>query len=535
MTTPSNNDMQALAELHKLWDAADEQPDKVIERLNTIKDNDPSIVIKAQCQVIEAFLNFRKNEITQTAKLIYQAKAVISGKRDLWEVRMLRVLALLYYALGNKEQQFRYHTENLELALEVNDLPELSTSYLNLAYYFISLAKFDQAYKHIKKAEPYIDSNKTEVVFHANLGWLYCKQEAFTKSETEYLKALECSQRYEIHRYTILIFYRLSELELSRKHFTQGIKYCLQALELAEEKKESTVLLELMLSELYVELEQYDKAESFARTALKHCEQEKLDALPSAYQLLSRINKQKRRYKKALEYQELYSIHKDKQASDQSKMKQQALEVIYQTEVLKGEKKLIEEKNAQLKSYIQELEILNEKVKELSIRDALTGLYNRRYLFEQAENILKLSRRYGRSLTVVMLDIDHFKGINDRFFHSTGDLVLKIIAQLLQAGLRDADPISRYGGEEFAILLPETALEGAVLACERLRKSIESYDWSSIDADLKVTVSIGLASDMSCETVEALFSLADARLYEAKRSGRNRLAYASEVEVMNAS
>ncbi len=528
MNQLDHNQSQINDELEELWALVDEEPAYVTQQLEQLETKRINADIKSKCHIVKSFLNLRKNELTQTAQNIYQAKSLVTIMQDVWYVRLLRVQAGLNFYLGNQEQQFQCLKENLEKSLMLGIAAEICPSYINLGYYYATQSNLRQASEHILKAEAYIYNDRSKIAFHVNLGWVYLKQKAFQESESEFLIALDLCQANKIFRYSIFALHRLAELEFSRNCYQKGISYCQQGIALAHKHKESAVHLELMLGEFFLAEDKLEDAESFALKALESFENEKHEAQASAHELLSRIYKHNCQYKKALEHFEKHSFYKNEQVSTQSLMKQKALEVIYETEVLKREKETIELKNRELQSYIQELEILNEKVKELSIRDALTGLYNRRYLFEQAENILKLSRRYGRSLTVVMLDIDHFKSINDRFFHATGDLVLKIVAQLLQAGLRDADPIARYGGEEFAILLPETALAGAVLACERLRKSIEYYDWSSIHADLKVTVSIGLASDTSCETVEALFSLADAQLYEAKRSGRNKLAYAQK-------
>lgn len=179
---------------------------------------------------------------------------------------------------------------------------------------------------------------------------------------------------------------------------------------------------------------------------------------------------------------------------------------------------LQQKQNLELKSYIQELHHLHQEVKELSIRDHLTNLYNRRYLFDY----LDLLKHRADSVSIALIDIDHFKTINDTFSHIVGDEVLKGIATFLTAFSRGTDIAARYGGEEFVMVFPEASLEQALLACERLRSDIETHQWGQDYPHLKVTLSIGLVSGKAVD-YENLLSQADQKLYQAKRLGRNRV------------
>jgi len=166
-------------------------------------------------------------------------------------------------------------------------------------------------------------------------------------------------------------------------------------------------------------------------------------------------------------------------------------------------------------------EILARQSKE----DFLTGLFNRRYLELLLSQEFARARRYNLKLSVAMADIDHFKVINDTFSHQVGDEVLRVIARLFRQSIRSFDIIARYGGEEFVLILPETDIDEAVMVCERIRKTVESHDWSSIANGLSVTISFGITDVMSRENYEKLLSLADVRLYEAKNAGRNQVRY----------
>ncbi|HEX2202826.1 MAG TPA: diguanylate cyclase, partial [Longimicrobium sp.] len=164
-----------------------------------------------------------------------------------------------------------------------------------------------------------------------------------------------------------------------------------------------------------------------------------------------------------------------------------------------------------------------EALERLAREDALTGLSNRRHVDERLALEWERARRFGRDLTVVMADLDHFKEVNDRFSHAAGDAVLRALGRLLRERTRGIDVVGRYGGEEFVLLLVETPPEKAERFCEKLRAAVEAHDWDAVHPGVRVTMSLGLSGDLSVESPEALLAAADAKLYEAKRAGRNRV------------
>jgi diguanylate cyclase (GGDEF)-like protein len=174
---------------------------------------------------------------------------------------------------------------------------------------------------------------------------------------------------------------------------------------------------------------------------------------------------------------------------------------------------------------ITERKLLEEELRRQAHIDYLTGVHNRRHFMERAEQELSRAHRYGSPLSMLMLDIDHFKQINDRYGHKVGDIVLKAVADLCHATFRDVDILGRLGGEEFAVLLPETDQHFAVDAAERLRETITNARIPLAEG-LPVTfsVSIGVSSLSSPDdNIDVLLSLADKALYAAKESGRNRV------------
>jgi diguanylate cyclase (GGDEF)-like protein len=160
---------------------------------------------------------------------------------------------------------------------------------------------------------------------------------------------------------------------------------------------------------------------------------------------------------------------------------------------------------------------------ELSTVDGMTGLYNRRQFMILAEAEWQRSRRYERALSLLSVDIDNFKAINDRFGHDAGDQVITLVAELARATKREMDIAGRLGGEEFAILLPETTAEDARVVAERLRGLVLLEAASLLPAAAPTSVSIGLSDSRTADSVAEFFKQADAALYQAKRAGRNQV------------
>ncbi|HUP59218.1 MAG TPA: GGDEF domain-containing protein [Thermoanaerobaculia bacterium] len=175
-----------------------------------------------------------------------------------------------------------------------------------------------------------------------------------------------------------------------------------------------------------------------------------------------------------------------------------------------------------------DLVVRNRALNEVSTRDTLTGLYNRWYVIEKIDSEINRAIRHGSPMAVLMLDIDHFKRINDTWGHGAGDDVLKAIGKLLRDSCRVYDVPGRYGGEEFCIVLPETRLGNTTVVAERIRQRLESTELPCGSESIVVTASIGIAGMEEAASDEvlspaALIDRADRALYSAKSRGRNRI------------
>ena len=169
------------------------------------------------------------------------------------------------------------------------------------------------------------------------------------------------------------------------------------------------------------------------------------------------------------------------------------------------------------------VERLNEELKYMSRVDGLTGLYNRRYWQERFDNTFKLARRRDKPVTAMMLDIDHFKQVNDTYGHQAGDKVIQALAEIIRETVRETDLAGRYGGEEFAVILTDADCDKASLVAERIREAAQQATVNHEDTEIRFTVSLGLAPfDASYRSAMAWLEQADVALYDAKTQGRNQ-------------
>ena len=194
---------------------------------------------------------------------------------------------------------------------------------------------------------------------------------------------------------------------------------------------------------------------------------------------------------------------------------------------LSYEQLTVELKQAKEKAenFAQELKNANERLRDLAFKDGLTDLYNHRYFQDSLDHELSRAQRYKKPFSLIMLDIDKFKKINDKYGHPVGDIVLKDVSKTIKNTLRDCDIAARYGGEEFAIVLPETELKGAAMVAERLRKAVELLKITANDFCIETTISVGVTSYLVSpgkKEKSEIISEADNALYYSKNNGRNK-------------
>ncbi|UCD34069.1 MAG: diguanylate cyclase [Nitrospiraceae bacterium] len=236
-------------------------------------------------------------------------------------------------------------------------------------------------------------------------------------------------------------------------------------------------------------------------------------------------------YRKATEGSFLLQIGEDfNNLMFHLKAKEDELRAILETSEDKNRE--LEALNEKIKKLVDALDRKNTLLRELSIKDGLTGLYNYRFFREILHEQFNLSKRFNFPLSCVIVDVDYFKAVNDTYGHQRGDAILTQLAEILQGNVREADKVVRYGGEEFVMVLPYTDHDAAFIKAERLRAIVSEYPFAAGDTTVGVTISLGITSrphNRRIKKAEHLVSYADKALYQAKQMGRNRsVLYAEE-------
>lgn len=231
-------------------------------------------------------------------------------------------------------------------------------------------------------------------------------------------------------------------------------------------------------------------------------------------------------FKLALEYHKQFHEINESIFNEQTDLKLKTLDVTHRVETARREAEIYYLRNVELQREIEERQKIQAALQEMATTDPLTGILNRRHFYALAEHAVERMQHHNRPLSVIMLDIDHFKRVNDTYGHAVGDQALIKIASLLQKNMRQADLVARYGGEEFVILLPETNLAQAIRIAERLRKQVPKLGIDVRYPQLILTVSLGIADDggQQAPSLSDLLGWADQALYKAKQSGRNRIS-----------
>ncbi len=196
----------------------------------------------------------------------------------------------------------------------------------------------------------------------------------------------------------------------------------------------------------------------------------------------------------------------------------------------------IQDRTHELESALEEAEELKRRYQHLSIVDELTGIHNRRFFFPEAHAALASAVRYHHTYTIMMVDLDHFKQINDEYGHDMGDKVLQVTAALLKGQTREGDITARFGGEEFVLALPHTDMEGAKLLADRILHSLRNLSFNANGKTVRVTTSIGLSGLVGSESpdqpdlLESLLRQADQALYYCKAQGRDQRRSYNEID-----
>jgi diguanylate cyclase (GGDEF)-like protein len=403
-------------------------------------------------------------------------------------------IGIIYGEMGEPERLLEYMHRALQI-LEDHDPQVASACRANIGTACKALGRYDDALEYLQRAIAGFQAigHVDEAICLSVSGHIHEARGSDDVARAHYLRALDLVRTSGAGMHEPEILIRLGSLEVRRGEVDSGLAHLQGALDLAH-----------------------------AQDARQHV-YEAHEALTEAYERMGDTAR-------ALEHHRAFhNVWKDIFGTE-TNVRIQNVRVRAEVAQSEREAEILREKNEALTRADEEkarlLEQLREQAAELERQtreDALTGVFNRRHLDALLATEWERALRFGRALAVAMLDVDHFKDVNDRFSHAVGDEVLRTVARILRDHTRGVDAVARYGGEEFCLVLVETDAEEGARLCDRLRGMVESYDWSAVRPGLAVTISAGVAGSDEAEDPDALLATADTRLYAAKHAGRNRV------------
>lgn len=345
-------------------------------------------------------------------------------------------------------------------------------------------------------------------------------------------KSLQLAKSAKLKRDEINITGSIGEILLAMDEYDQAKSYLQQAKLSAEGygRDISYIYILVDLGEVFLAQNDFEKAEQHLFLALETATKWNLkNEKMRCHQLLSELYEKQGVPDKALGNYKLFHSLKESIAGERSARQIAILKMNHQVETTQRDMEIQLLQNAKLQLEINEQRRIQAILENLATRDSLTNLYNRRHFLTLAEYEWKRALRYGSPFSVLMLDLDDFKQINDHFGHATGDQALILVAGLIQGALRKVEIAGRYGGDEFAVILPETPSEKGLIVGKRIHDKVKGQSIKTNQGLISLAVSIGVAgltneTSDQVKSLEELLHRADMALYQAKGSGKNQVS-----------
>ncbi len=391
--------------------------------------------------------------------------------------------------LGDLQQAYLHYEQALALADQVSDRSLRARVLANMGAAMAGERRFDLAMKHLRRA-----AQEADRISEPSLqGWI------------EGLKARVIAVR--------------GDADGAGECFSRAIEFCHQA---SETRAEGEILMHF--SAYLEELGRPSQALEHLQSALRIFRSVNTRwGIARAYHRLASLAETMGEPAAALEHFRQYHRLRIDMLDEMAKAKVQSMANQRDLELAQMERAVSHLRNVELAEALKEVEAQKSELERLSIRDPLTGTYNRRYLDSALDKAFHFASRHSSRLSVAVVDLDHFKQVNDQHSHAVGDQVLIRFVELVNDNVRAEDVLARFGGEEFVLVMPGVDLAGAASACEKLRKQVADFDWSTVCKSLSVTISIGVADNAGATSWAKIMSDADRRLYKAKDAGRNRV------------
>lgn len=459
----------------------------------------------------------------------------------------LNNIGTVYHRLNDTARAMEYFLKSLKIDEDIGDRSGEVAALNNIGLVYQEMGEYEKALEFYTRSLDPRDSNTPKhAVLLMNIGNVYFKIGNLNTAMSYHARSLKIKQECGDREGEATSLINIGELCEAMGDQASALEHYTKCLRITREIGDRYVEASTLLGMGGVFLKQgsFNRGMEHLQMALDVASSiDSAELVSRAHQLLARAHEAEGKWEQALVHFKAFHERREKMMNEDTERKTRGFMIQFEVETAQKEKEIYRLKNVELvelnndlKALTQSLQEVNEEktrlLEELRHKadllsqqakvDSLTGLWNRRHVDVELENEFNRARRFKHPLTVVMADIDHFKRINDNYSHLLGDEVLRTVSQLIRTTCRTIDVVSRYGGEEFLLYLPETSADRGRIACEKVRKAIEEYPWQELDPGLKVTISLGLSGNLDVSSYEKMISEADERLYEAKNSGRNR-------------
>ncbi len=531
------------------WELRDRQPERALmlaQRASELSTSGDFLVQPyntglAVSLTTRGYINLRQEKLDLALDECFSALDLLGTETpSRAAIDSLRVISWVYYFLGDYPNALTYGLKALDLSraggfktLEARALDGLAAIH----------AASDDPQQALKEGELALSlireehDESLEALVLNNIAYIFLEQGEYLRAFEYSKQSLETVERLGLNerRSDIAdtlgqILQKLGEYERAEQLLTETL-----AMDIATQQELGQAYTLLSLGGLHLSQEKLEQAESDFHKSLEIAI--KIGARPvemECYAKLIEMAKRQGKWQEALTYHEAFhEIYKAIHIQTTSK-RLSTLKLVHQVENARRDAEIYHLRNEELSREIEERKRMEAALHELAITDPLTGLFNRRHFFNVAEVLMEQATRYRHPLSVMVVDIDCFKQINDTYGHAVGDQAITYLAGKIRQTIRSADVTARLGGDEFVILMPETDTPDALNLAKRLKRNVAKKAIPAKETVFRITLSIGIANTSmkkDIRSIDVLLELADHALYAAKQTGRNQaLVYRNQDE-----
>lgn len=455
-------------------------------------------------------------------------------------------LGSIYLSINEFNKAMSTLIKALDIARHLDDPQPMGEILLNMGMTYLYAGDSGHALTEFKKSLQIFQTADN----HKMMAYVYCNLAAANLVENEnelFLQYIERGEKYAdqigSNYIKICILLQRGQYQIISGDLDTANQYFQESLRLAKRQgyQADEIASIIWVSEVNYRQGKLEEAVILLNGALEGARKHRYaEGMLKAHQKLASIFEDLGDYFQACDHLKNYYEIEQQINTEKNDLKYKSLETVYRTQVMQSEARIIQTKNHQLEKEISErkwveeaLRMSEDKYRRLASLDPLTGLNNRRFFYQLALSEIRRVKRYAHPTTLLIIDIDRFKSINERLGHLAGDDVLKVIANQIKGFVREVDILGRFGGEEFILLLPETNLERGHQVAQRLCCQIEDVRFEISGELIQVQVSIGVAAYEKDLPLDFLIDRADQAMQAAKKAGRNRVCIWGEISENN--